>query len=363
MRTRYFATAIVLGLIAMCYTSCNTMERLPGGDDVSGPILSSKDTRYLRNNKTLQNPEKRKELAKKAWKELEARFNNDYQIRTQPLESLFIRDICILPCEDGLYYMTCFGSVRTKNGQMQRGFVTYASEDLKNWTGPYPAFIPKKDFWKNDNFWAPELHLWKGNYYLFGTTGSEEHRGTQIFKSTTGNAAGPYEPVSPRPVTPEDWMCLDGTLYVDPAGKPWMVFCHEWVQVTDGTICAAPLSDDLTKLIDEPILLFHGSDAKWNHPDEGKNNYVTDGCYLYREDGKLKMLWSAFDNGSYQLAVATSKSGKLEGPWEQSEKTIYSKDGGHGMHFVTFEGEHKIILHSPNRASRAVIIDCEHNKK
>ena len=35
-------------------------------------------------------------------------------------------------------------------------------------------------------------------------------------------------------VTPDGWQSLDGTLYVDRSGKPWMVFCHEWLQVGDG---------------------------------------------------------------------------------------------------------------------------------
>ena len=33
------------------------------------------------------------------------------------------------------------------------------------------------------------------------------------------------------PVAPPDFMTLDGTLYVDPAGKPWMVYAHEHRQV------------------------------------------------------------------------------------------------------------------------------------
>lgn len=348
-----------LSIAALLCASCiNTVNP----DHPHGPVLSSHDPRYAQSDE-LRDPAKRHEKAKAAWQKLDDLFGKDYNIRTTPLKDLAIRDICILPSEDGLYYLTITGgSVSKKDGTRQRGFASYASEDLENWKGPYPAFIPKQGFWKNDNFWAAELHMWKGNYYLFGTTGSTEHRGTQIFKSTSGNAAGPYEPVSPRPVTPDDWMALDGTLYVDRDGKPWMVFCHEWVQVEDGTVCAIPLSDDLRKATGEPVLLFKASEASWALPEQGESNYVTDGCYLYREDGKLKMLWSSYHNGSYQLAIATSKSGDLLGPWEQSKTPIFTKDGGHGMHFVTFEGKHKIVLHAPNRNSRAVLLDCDFDK-
>lgn len=61
-----------------------------------------------------------------------------------------------------------------------------------------------------------------------------EKRGTAIL--VADRPEGPYEPWSEGPVTPEDWLSLDGTLYVDEAGDPWMVFCHEWVQIQNGTV-------------------------------------------------------------------------------------------------------------------------------
>ena len=51
-----------------------------------------------------------------------------------------------------------------------------------------------------------------------------------------------------------DGESLDGTLYVDRSGKPWMVFCHEWLQVGDGQICAIPMSDDLGEAIGDPVI-------------------------------------------------------------------------------------------------------------
>ena len=43
-----------------------------------------------------------------------------------------------------------------------------------------------------------------------------------------------------------------------------MVFCHEWLQVGDGQICAIPMSDDLGEAIGDPVILFRASDGKWN---------------------------------------------------------------------------------------------------
>ena len=43
--------------------------------------------------------------------------------------------------------------------------------------------------------------------------------------------------------------------------QPWMVFCHEWVQIGDGTMDAVRLAADLSKPVGEPIQLFRASDA------------------------------------------------------------------------------------------------------
>lgn len=68
-------------------------------------------------------------------------------------------------------------------------------------------------------------------------------RGTFILKADS--PLGPFVPHSNGTVTPEDWECLDGTLYINRQGKPYIVFCHEHTQIIDGTICYAPLQDDL----------------------------------------------------------------------------------------------------------------------
>ena len=59
-------------------------------------------------------------------------------------------------------------------------------------------------------------------------------------------------------------------------GDPRMVFCHEWVQIQNGTVEAMRLTSDLKCAAGEPVTLFHGSDAPWSKP-WAENNYVTDG--------------------------------------------------------------------------------------
>lgn len=254
--------------------------------------------------------------------------------------------------KDGKYYL--FGSTDKNIWEKGTGFDVYVGNDLEQWEGPFPAFRPDVEFYSEENFWAPEVHEYNGMYYMFATflRKDNQHRGTAILISES--LLGPFKQHSNGPVTPKDWDSLDGTLYIDKDGLPWMVFCHEWVQVEDGEICAVRLSEDLKESIGEPQTLFKASDASWstsfNHPKyPGKEIFVTDGPFLFENSkGDLLMLWASFINNIYAQGISKSATGKITGPWIHEEKPLYENDGGHGMVFQTFEGELILTLHAPN---------------
>lgn len=137
-----------------------------------------------------------------------------------------IRDPFVL-VENGKYYLygtrgaTCWGKAD--------GFDVYVSEDLVHWEGPHVCFHNDGTFWADRNYWAPEVHPWQGKYYMFASFKNEAlPRGTAILCADT--PMGPFRPHSQSRVTPPDWECLDGTFYASKDGKPYMVFCHEWVR-------------------------------------------------------------------------------------------------------------------------------------
>lgn len=161
-------------------------------------------------------------------------------------EQIQMRDPFVLKQEsEGCYYL--YGSTDPDIWKGKAiGFDVYTSRDLADWEGPFPAFRPDPDFWSDTNYWAPEVHAYQGKYYMFATFKAEGVcRGTQIL--VADRPLGPFRPHSDGPVTPRDWECLDGTLYVDADGTPWIVFCHEWVQVKNGTVCALRLTPELDK--------------------------------------------------------------------------------------------------------------------
>jgi len=281
-----------------------------------------------------------------------------------------IRDPFVLPVpETGWYYLFGTTDVDAWKGPGQ-GFDCYRSSDLASWEGPFPAFRPPSGFWATTNFWAPEAHRYRGRFYLFASFKAPgRYRGTQILVAE--KPEGPYAPLGQLPVTPPDWECLDGTLHVDRAGRPWIVFCHEWVQISNGAVCALRLSDDLGRADSRPLLLFSGSEAAWverpSWPEAGSRvsfpRFVTDGPFVHRmRDGGLVMLWSSIGTGGgYAMGIARSESGSVEGPWTQEPEPIWGRDGGHGMVFRAFDGRLMLSLHAPNKTpdERAVFAEVE----
>ena len=263
-----------------------------------------------------------------------------------------IRDPFVLAeAKTKTYYL--FGTTDENVWQGQAlGFDYYTSKDLENWAGPFVAFRPEESFWADHNFWAPEVHYYQGNYYMFASFKAENRpRGTQILKATQPD--GPYLPLTDFPVTPNDKECLDGTLYVDKENNPWIVFCWEWTQVGDGKICAQRLTKDLRYSEGEPIVLFSASEASWTkQARESEDIYVTDGPFLYNENGQLQMIWSSFSKYGYAVGISRSISNDITGPWEHSDQVLLEKDGGHGMIFNTFSGERMLTIHSPNQTRK-----------
>jgi beta-xylosidase len=242
----------------------------------------------------------------------------------------------------------------------------YTSKDLVNWTGPHIIFQTPPDFWGDVNIrsiWAPEMHAYKGKYYLFLTFDTDSRfpeqwrdwlprvkRGSQVLVSDS--PLGPFKPFENHSTLPVDMMTLDGTLWIED-GVPYMVFAHEWVQIKDGTIEMVQLKDDLSATVGEPKRLFNGSDAPWGRQSAEHGSYVTDAPYLWRtRTGKLLMIWSSFGEGGYTVGIAESESGKLAGPWKQQPEPLFDEDGGHGMLFRSFDGKLMLILHQPNQPGR-----------
>lgn len=273
-------------------------------------------------------------------------------------QEINIRDPFIL-FENGQYYM--YGTRAENFGTRTGGFDVYTSYDLENWSEPIACFDSNEYHLNAGANWAPEVHKYNGNYYMLATFKQENGlRGTYVLKAD--DPLGPFMPHSVGAVTPNEWECIDGTLYISKNQKPYIVFCREHTQIIDGTICFAELNDELTQRITDPITLFAASSCPWVDKHQGTGHFVTDGPFMYRtHTGKLLMIWSSFIKDQYAELLVRFEDGEI-GMNFIHLPPIIDNDGGHGMIFKT-DKELKFTFHSPNKSGkeRPVFIEISDN--
>ena len=272
------------------------------------------------------------------------------------LSEINIRDPFILTYNEK-YYM--YGS----RVGVQTGFDVYESHDLVNWSNPKSVFEITEDFWATTDAWAPEVHYYNNKFYMFASFKAENTcRGTQILVCDAPD--GTFAPITEKPITPHDRECLDGTFYVDKNDNPHIVFCHEWVQIENGTVCEIQLSPDLTRAVTEPRVLWSAKDYRDVKMVIGRiaKGFVTDGPFLYRNKlGQLLSIWSSFNEIGYTALVSKSDNGDIDGSWSVCDEPLSAVDGGHGMIFKALDNKEYFIMHKPNKATleRPVITELK----
>lgn len=269
-----------------------------------------------------------------------------------PLDSITLSDPAILADrKTSMYYMTGTGGLlwKSKDLMLWEGPFQVAQTDPQSWMGPTPMI------------WAAELHHYKDKYYYFATFTNQavmidtvrstpiERRASHILVSDKPD--GPYVPMKDPTYLPADKPTLDGTFWVDKDGKPYMIYCYEWLQNWNGTIEKIELKPDLSGSVGEGKLLFRASDSPWSREkdENGKigPHKVTDGPYLFTTGtGRLGMIWTSWIYDVYVQGVAYSESGTLDGPWIQEKEIITPENFGHGMLFQTLEGKWLMSVHS-----------------
>lgn len=269
-----------------------------------------------------------------------------------PLDSIRLSDPSIIADKNSdMYYMTGSGGILWK------------SKNLKLWDGPYKVAMTDSTSWMGSDpmIWAAEIHTFKDKFYYFATFTNKdvkidtvagnviERRASHVLVSDKPD--GPYLPMADETYLPADQPTLDGTFWIDSDGKPYMVYCYEWLQNLNGTIEKIELKPDLSGSVGEGELLFRASDSPWSRGKDNEGNIVphkvTDGPFLFKTGtNRLGMLWTSWQYDVYVQGVAYSESGNLSGPWIHEKEPITPANFGHGMLFKTLLGKWLMAVHS-----------------
>lgn len=280
-----------------------------------------------------------------------------------PTSKIVCRDPFItVDREHGLYYL-----IKSKHGPDGARLFAYKSSNLEFWDEAGYVYHMPEGYKCPDDWWAPDTYFYNGKYYCFVTVSNQAKgimRGTTVLRSDNG-PLGPYRNIIPDDrifITPPGMQCLDGSLYVDEQGTPWMFFSVEWngPNVVDsvGEVWCQQLNAELDGTVGDPVKLFRTSDAPWAKEPSGKS-IVTDAPFVWKDEksGNLIMLWSSFTN-VYSMGQAISQTGKPTGPWVHEKDAIFTDNGGHQMVFRDLKGNLKISFHSPNE-NPSILTICD----
>jgi len=281
-----------------------------------------------------------------------------------------MRDPFVVLWNDTYYvYGTYIEGTGNANEDAAHIFV-YKSKDMKVFENA------KSVFHLSDNvLWAPEVHLYKGKFYLFvSIIRSNGLRGVQIAVSDTPD--GLFLPISDEVGTPLSQSCIDGTLYVE-NGVPYHVYSHDWPDCYNaekdcyvGEICVIQMTDDLKETVGEPFVLFKSDEISTSAGKPSKNRlngknvlrYGSDGPFIKKlKNGTLFLIWSPYPNSEkYVICSAISKNGSIFGKWEHNPNYLFDENGGHGMFFTDRDGMEKLVLHiEPEPKERIRVLEIE----
>lgn len=272
------------------------------------------------------------------------------------ISDIRIRDPFVFP-EEGSYYI--LGTTGEDCWNRGSSLTLYRSEDLIS-ARPVVQYMTDA-LGGYSQLWAPELHKYRGRYYLLLSVFCKEKGRGSILLSAARKEEN-FLPLTGDYITPAGWTCLDATLFLF-RGKPYLIFSNEWVNTVtqdgDGSLFVASLSEDLTRLTCAPKKIVSGKYCGFSKPiREGKVcGYVAEGPFAFEEGGRIVLTWSTFTEEGY--CVCESIAEDIFGEY-RFEKFLYRKDGGHAMVFWQ-DGIKKLVLHRPNCSplERMHILDFE----
>ncbi len=178
----------------------------------------------------------------------------------------------------------------SKLGFCMPGYHIFSLETGSTWRD-HGSLVEEADIaWTKENaysMWAPDCVERNGKYYFYFPARDKEYV-QRIGMGVSDSPEGPFE-------WSETYM--DGIVGIDPGvlidddNKPYMFFSHK------GMIYAAPLSDDMTQITEEPTII------------EGVPGGFKEGAFPFKKDGIYYLTFAhIFNEEGFTIGYATSDS-------------------------------------------------------
>lgn len=222
------------------------------------------------------------------------------------------------------------------------GFPLYESDNLKSWTPAKDLALKRGDAYGTQGFWAPQVFLYKGLYYMVYTANE------QIAIARSGSPAGPFKQDSSYALSGIGKQ-IDPFVFFDDNGKVYLYH----VKLQQGNrIFVAEMKPDLSDVIAGTEKECISGAEQWENT--AKSEWpVTEGPTVLKHKNIYYLIYSAndFRNKDYAVGYATSTS--PVGPWKKYEANpIISRHNigfngtGHGDVFLDGRHDMYYVLHT-----------------
>lgn len=201
-----------------------------------------------------------------------------------------LQDNCADPFvlyHEGIYYL--YGTTA------DNGIKVFTSENMAYWKDEGLA-LKSSDSWGNKWFWAPEVVLKDGIFYMYYSV--EEH----LCVATSDSPLGPFKQEKKEPFH-LNIKEIDSHVFLDDDGKYYMYF----VRFGGGNIIwGAELNDDMSSIKEETLVRLLTPSADW----EKTMASINEGPFMLKHEGLYYLTYSGdhYQSPGYGVGYAVSES-------------------------------------------------------
>ncbi len=213
---------------------------------------------------------------------------------------------------DGVYY--AFGTDMRSTGPLVIGRLR--SDDLVSWV-PMPPALERPDLpaEESNQFWAPEVAVDGGRFFLYYSTGFEDtnHR---IRLATSETAAGPFRDEG-RVLTPDEPFAIDPHPFRDDDGRWYLYYARDFLDgERAGTALVVDRLLDMGRLAGSPTTVLRAS-ADWQIFRRARPMYgafydwhTLEGPFVRKRDGRYYLFYSGgrWEEEGYGVSYAVADS-------------------------------------------------------
>ena len=292
---------------------------------------------------------------------------------TNPVYASYFADPMVFR-HDGIYYAV--GTGPRPEGVNTGEFTLLRSDNLVDWH-PLGMALSTPDAFEGCTFWAPEVAIADGKFYLYYSVGKGD-QAHQLRVAISDTPDGPYEDCGR--LSPEDCLfSIDASPYQHSDGDWYLFYAVDFLEGDrPGTSLVVDRLLDMTTLEGNPQVVARAT-ADWQRFQSGRSMYggiydwhTLEGPFPVLHDGKIYCLYSGgnWQNESYGVDFVVADHPL--GPYRNEAvdiprvlKTIPNRVLGPGHNSVTVapNGETQYIVYhawDADRTARLMRIDPLH---